>query len=281
MWPDAFLHPEKMSPENWASKDEVESLWASNYTLCRGMRVNKRMEALGREPIPLVRLEAWWDKLPHLQAWRDPRDNRERNIYNETLARYQVQPPKPHTAFAGAASLEPLYRKMLTYIDWTKDGAFADAIVQQIKHVSEVEPDYYLGSAWFQLDPDDPRWDINGGYSPHRINRIWEKLYAWRDELKVTPPPPPPPDPDPEPEPEPPTDTVPKKDYDELKALYDAIVLERAGLLARVENQLIVIQGQAETLSNQRQEIKHFKTKIKTIFSDTQELYSLSQQETM
>jgi hypothetical protein len=198
MWPDAFLHPDKMTPDNWATKAEVEALWASNYTLCRGMRVNKRMATLERAPIPLVRLEGFWDKLPHLEKWVDPRTNKERNIYNEVLARYQVKPPSPHTAFAGAASLEPLYRKMLPHIDWSKGDAFATSIVEQIQHVHEVEPDYYLGTAWFQLDPDDSRWDINGGYSPHRIPHIWQKFYDWRDELAgVTVPPvePPPPQP--------------------------------------------------------------------------------------
>lgn len=168
----------------------------------------------------------------------------------------------------GWRSLVPQWKKWYPGKDVENGGLYADMLKWTWETIYKP-----LG---FVIGMHTYTWASTGDWESFRVDNAPGYISAMESYVQTTPPPQPEP-----PTPQPTEPTVPKKDYDALKALYDAIVAERAGLLARVENQVVVIQGQAQTISKQRGEINHFKTKIRTIYSDTQELYSLSQQETI
>ena len=170
----------------WATKEDVEQFWPSNFTAFRGMYFIKRQIYLGYQPGKVAVLEAPWDDTPHLHHWNG------RNIYNEVIQHYGLPPqPLPFASYRGVMALEPAYAKMFPE-DMKLPHGFEELLFAQIKHLHEVAPDYYIGMCWFMLDPGDHEWDRpqpgkkgpSFGCSYHTLTWLHQRCLQWAQQLR-------------------------------------------------------------------------------------------------
>ncbi|MBZ0297097.1 MAG: hypothetical protein K8L99_31340, partial [Anaerolineae bacterium] len=189
--PDVLLEPDLIFDRSqWATKEDVETYWRSNWTAFRGMWANKRLAEIApeRKPIPLAVLECPWDDTPHLHNWKDEATGKVRNIYQEVIDHYKVT-PAPYDSFRGVMTLRKLYEKMMPeYVVKHGDSWFERLLYDQIEWLNEVAPDYYQGFAWFMLDPGDKDWDVKYGCSYHTLTMLLDTL-ATSSEMDPLPQP--------------------------------------------------------------------------------------------
>lgn len=186
----------------WATKEDVEKYWGSNFTTFRAMYVNKRMEFLGKQPIPVAVLEAPWDDLPHLHNWKDPRTGQVRDLVKEVTRHYkQPDQPADYASYRGVMALRPLYEAMLPDVV-SQDNGFGIAVNDQLEHLDEIAPDWYICFAWFMYAPRDKEWDLKYGCSYHNLKHVQKLMLERAHRLRTTAPTPPPPTPTPNPSPD-------------------------------------------------------------------------------
>lgn len=170
----------------WATKQDVEQFWPSNFTAFRGMYFIKRQIYLGYQPGKVAVLEAPWDDTPHLHHWNG------RNIYNEVIQHYGLPPqPLPFASYRGVMALEPAYAKMFPE-DMMLPHGFEELLFAQLVHLHEVAPDYYIGMCWFMLDPGDHEWGRpqpgkkgpSFGCSFHGLTWLHQRCLRWAQQLR-------------------------------------------------------------------------------------------------
>lgn len=177
-----LLKYEFMQKNYWPTYEEVNITdWQSNEYLYRSVWVNKRMEQLGRKPIPTVVTEFNWADNPSFGKWTD--NNTVRNIQKEIIDLYKID-PSPYPIFSGIMSLKKLYENIFK-LDGNSTEPFEKTVFDQINHIQKISPDNYIGLCWYTLDPGSALRDLRAGLSYQKLLETLEPmLYKMADDLK-------------------------------------------------------------------------------------------------
>lgn len=181
-----LLRYEFMQKSYWPTYEEVNaSCWQSNEYLYRSTWITKRLEKLGRKPIPTVITEFNWGNIPSFDTWKDG-NNMQHDIQKELRELYKIT-PDPYAKFSGIMSLRSLYENLFKGDPQNPEADhFEQNIFNQIEHIQTISPDNYLGLCWYTLDPGSILKDVRAGLSYQNIlEKLEPKLYAMADKLNT------------------------------------------------------------------------------------------------
>lgn len=179
-----LLKYEFMQKSYWPTYEEVNITdWQSNEYLYRSVWINKRMEQLGRKPIPVVVTEFNWGDNATFGKWTDSNDV-VRNIQKEIVDLYKID-PSPYPIFSGIMSLKTLYENIFK-LENKPSETFEQTVYNQIEHIQKITPDNYIGLCWYTLDPGSALRDLRAGLSYQKlIENLEPMLYNMVDKLSA------------------------------------------------------------------------------------------------